>query len=193
MKTRNSSSALSLGGRIRQYRKQCGLSLEQVSAKSGVALATLSRIENDKGSGTLRTHQRISDAFGLTLAELYKNLQPQQEDAEVIRSQADEAESFIYDQKASAIFLARQVAGKQMLPQLILLQPGGKTSVEQYPPRTERWVFGLEGEISVRVANKEYPVGPGETIYFKASLAHQFHNDSHAPARLISVTSPAVL
>lgn len=193
MKTKNSSSDSSLGQQIRQYRKQCRLSLEQVSAKSGVALATLSRIENNKGSGTLRTHQRIADAFGLTLAELYKNLQPQREDVEIIRPQADEAESFTYDQKASAIFLARQISGKQMLPQLILLQPGGKTSMEQCPPRTERWVFGLEGTISVRVANREYPVGPGETIYFKASLTHQFHNDGHAPARLISVTSPAVL
>ena len=136
---------MELGFRIRSIRKENGLSLEELSDKSGVALATLSRIENGKGSGTFRTHRRIADALGLPITELYRGLQEPEEEAVVLGpSSSDEAETFTYDEKASAILLARQVTSKQMLPQLITLQAGGKTALEQYPSGTERWLFVLE-------------------------------------------------
>lgn len=182
-----------IGERIRNLRKQRSLSLEQVSAKSGVALATLSRIENGKGSGTFRTHRKIADAFGLALTDFYRDLQPQEQEASVLAAHSEEAESFTYDEKASAIFLARQISGKQMLPQMIILQPGGQTALEEYLIGTERWVFGLAGEVSVHVGEKSYPLSPGETLYFKASLPHRFENNGQAESRLISVMSPAVL
>jgi len=178
------------GKRIRTLRKDRHLSLEQVAEKSGVALATLSRIENGKGSGTFKTHQRIAGAFGLSLPELYKDLRPEDQDALQMDTHMDEVETFNYDEKASAILLAKQLSGKQMLPQLILLEPSGKTTVEQYPTGTERWVFCLEGNVAASVGTALYQLNPGGTLYFKASLPHRFENGVSAPARLISVTSP---
>lgn len=184
---------IEIGEKIRSLRKQRGMSLEQASAKTGVALATLSRLENGKGSGTFRTHRKIAEAFGLSLTEFYQDLQPKEQEATILAAHSDEAESFTYDEKASAVFLARQVSGKQMLPQMIMLQPGGQTAAEQYLTGTERWVFGLEGTIRVKVGEKSYPISSGETLYFKASLPHRFENDGTSEAKLISVMSPAVL
>lgn len=185
--------ALALGEKIRTIRKQRGLSLEQVSAKSGVALATLSRIENGKGSGTFRTHRKIAEAFGLPLTEFYRDLQSEEAEASVLATQSEEAESFTYDEKASAVFLARQLSGKQMLPQMIILQPGGRTALEEYLAGTERWLFGLEGTTRVQIGEKNYPLSSGESLYFKASLPHRFENTGGSEAKLISVTSPAIL
>ena len=184
---------MDLGARIRMLRKEHGLSLEDLSGKSGVALATLSRIENGKGSGTFRTHQRIADALGLAITELYRNLQESEEEAILVQTEPEEAESFTYDEKASAILLTNQVANKQMLPQKIVLQPGAKTAPEQYRRGTERWIMGMEGTVEVTVRTRSYRIAPGSTLYFKASLAHQFHNASQAVAKIISVTSPAAL
>ena len=180
----------SFGQRLRTLRKERRLSLEQVAEKSSVALATLSRIENGKGSGTFKTHQRIAEAFGLSLPELYKDLRPQDHDALQMDAHADEVETFNYDEKASAVLLAKQLSGKQMLPQLVLLEPDGKTTVEQYPTGTERWVFCLEGNVTVSVGATLYQLSAGGTLYFKASLPHRFENSGSAPAKLISVTSP---
>lgn len=182
-----------LGARIRFLRKDLGFTLEQLSQKSGVALATLSRLENGKGQGTFRTHQRIADAFGLPLPELYRNLQEQVPEAHLIEPGGEEAESFTYDDKASAVLLARPVPRRQMLPQMILLKPGGKTSLEQYPAGTERWLLGLEGAVEVAVGEKAYRVPQGGTLYFKASLPHRLENKETTTARVISVTSPASL
>ncbi len=184
---------MELGARIRALRKEHGLSLEQLAAKSGVALATLSRIENGKGSGTFRTHQRIAEALGLAITELYRDFQEPDEEAVLIDPESEEAETFTYDEKASAVLLTAQVSRKQMLPQLIVLQPGGRTALEQYRKGSERWILGLEGAVDVTVGTKSYRVAKGSTLYFKASLAHQFHNADNSVAKIISVTSPAVL
>ena len=178
---------------MRTLRKERGLSLEQLSAKSGVALATLSRIENGKNTGTFRTHQKLAEAFALSLPELYRNLHLETPDATEMAPHAEEAETFTYDDKASAVLLTRRVSGRQMLPQMLILRPGGKTSLEEYKPGTERWAFGLEGVVDVIVGEKEHRLTPGATLYFRASLPHRFHNKSDKPAKLISVTSPAVL
>jgi quercetin dioxygenase-like cupin family protein len=156
-------------------------------------LATLSRIENGKGTGTFRTHQRIADALEVPLPELYRGLADPESEATLIEPASEEAETFTYDEKTSATLLTRQVTAKQMLPQMLILQPEGKTSQEQYAPGTERWLFGLEGTLEVTVGQKLYPIPAGGTLYFKASLPHQLYNPGADIARVISVTSPAVL
>ena len=181
---------IELGSRLRALRKERGLSLEQLAGKSGVALATLSRIENGKGSGTFRTHQRISDALRLPLPELYRDLRQQDPEAILMDTRHEEVETFIYDEKASAIFLAKQVSGRQMLPQMITLRPGGKTALEQYSAGIERWIFSLEGTVDVTVGTKSYRLTTSGTLYFKASLAHRFENQEQTAAKIISVTSP---
>ena len=182
---------MELGARIRAFRKERELSLEQLSQKSGVALATLSRLENGKGSGTFKTHQKIVEALEIPITDLYQDFEQPEEEAVVVES--EEAESFAYDDKASAIMLTTHVSSKRMLPQLLILQVGGKTVLEQYQKEAERWVFGLEGEMEVKVGEKSHLVSKGGTLYFKASLPHQFFNKGAATAKSILVTSPVVL
>jgi len=184
---------MDVGSRIRGIRKELGLSLEQLSAKCGVALATLSRIENDKGSSTFRTHQRIAEALNVPIADLYKGLEQQSHEAILVAPESEDPESFTYDEKSSAVLLTKQVSGKQMLPQMIILQPFGKTSLEQYPSLSERWLLVSEGTVEAAVGGKNYRLAPGNTLYFKASLPHQIMNTGTSTAKIISVTSPAVL
>ena len=158
-----------------------------------MALGTLSRIENSKGTGTFRTHQKIAEAFNLTIPDFYRGLDSAQEEAAVVETTSQEAQIFTYDEKASAVLLTTQVSKKQTLPQLIVLKPGGKTAVEQYHKGTERWIFGLEGAVEVAVGDRNYRMSPGGTLYFKAHIPHFFSNLEELTAKAISVTSPAVL
>jgi transcriptional regulator with XRE-family HTH domain len=181
-----------LGSRIRALRKELGLSLEQLAAKSGVALATLSRIENGKVTGTVRTHQKIADVLDIPLPDLYRALESQESDADRIESESEQVETFVYDEKASAILLAKQIQSKNMLPQLIVLEPEGETASEQYRRGTERWIFCLEGQVEISVGKNSFPLSAGATLYFKGSQPHQFRNLGKARAKIISVTSPVV-
>jgi transcriptional regulator with XRE-family HTH domain len=184
---------MEVGKRIRSLRKERKLSLEEISKRSGVGLATLSRIETGKGSGTFRTHQRIADALEVALPELYRGLEESEAEAVLTKPEQEGAETFTYDEKASAILLTTQASAKRMMPQLIALQPGGRTALEEYPHGTERWLFGLEGKPKVTVGEKEYRLAKGTTLYFRASLPHRLLNTERTSAKVISVMSPVVL
>lgn len=184
---------MDFGGRLKQLRTEQGLSLEELAQRCGLALATLSRLENGHGEGTFRTHQKIARALGVDVTELYKGVERTELGASVVRSDSPDTERFTYDAKASAVLLAHQVTGRRFLPQLLTLQPGGKTAVEQYRPGAERWLYGLEGEVEVKVGEETHRVGRGNALYFKGSLAHQFRNAGAGTAKAILVTSPVVL
>ncbi|MFC1594663.1 helix-turn-helix domain-containing protein [Candidatus Omnitrophota bacterium] len=63
---------MNLGKTIRRIRKDQNLTLQELSNRSGVALATLSRIENNRMSGTLTSLKDVATAFGLRLSDLIK-------------------------------------------------------------------------------------------------------------------------
>ncbi|HEV7416687.1 MAG TPA: XRE family transcriptional regulator [Tianweitania sediminis] len=65
-----------LAEHLRGVRSSRGLSLAEVSAKSGISRATLSRIENAEVSPTVETLGRLASAFALPLSQLFAPLEP---------------------------------------------------------------------------------------------------------------------
>lgn len=61
-----------VGARIRHVREHLNLSQQDVCSRSGVDLATYSRIENGHASPLLDTLIRIADAMRVDLAELVR-------------------------------------------------------------------------------------------------------------------------
>jgi len=184
---------MGIGERVRALRKEQKLGLDELAQRSGLALATLSRLENGKQPGTFRTHQKIAQVLGVPVTELYKELKDAEAQPTVVAEDSPDVERFNYEEKATAVLLAHQVTGRRILPQMLILQPGGKTAVEQYRAGTERWLYGLEGQTEVRVGTRRHRVEKGQAISFKGSLEHQFRNAGRGVAKTILVTSPVVL
>lgn len=184
---------MDIGSRMRELRKERGLSLEALAKKSDVAVGSLSRIETGKGGGNFRTLEKVAQALKVSMAEFYRGLEAPSQDAVYLKPKEEEAQTYTYDEKAAAILLTAQVSKKNMLPQMIVLQPRGKTAKEEYPKGTERWLFGLEGAVDVKVGKESYRISKGSTLYLDASVSHQFLNANRSVAKLISVTNPVVL
>lgn len=63
---------MSLGEKIREQRKQAGLSQEQLAEKLNVSRQAITKWEMDKGIPDVANLIAISDEFGLSLDELIK-------------------------------------------------------------------------------------------------------------------------
>ncbi len=61
---------LQLAHRISAVRRQCGLTLEELAARSGVSRATLSRIERGETSPTAHVLGCLCGVFGMTMSQL---------------------------------------------------------------------------------------------------------------------------
>ncbi len=65
-----------IGNKIKTLRWSKMITLKQLAELSGVQIATLSRIEHNKMTGTVTSHARIANALGVRLVDLYSDLSP---------------------------------------------------------------------------------------------------------------------
>jgi len=193
-KTNKSGVKMNIGEKLKKLRKMRDMTLDDISRKSGVGKATLSRIENDITAGTLKTHMKICEALGTNLKDLYEGIDvPKEEIVPLDENGVADAEVFSYDQKANSIILTKQAQKKNMLPQLLILESGGKTHLEQNPIDTERFIYCLDGEVEINIDNKPYALKKGTSLYFNSSLPHRVVNIGKKQAKCLSVTSPVAL
>jgi mannose-6-phosphate isomerase-like protein (cupin superfamily) len=54
-------------------------------------------------------------------------------------------------------------------------------------------LYGLEGEVTVRVGDQLHTVGPGTFILMPRDVVHTFSNPSAVPARVLVVSSPGAV
>lgn len=185
---------MNIGEKLKRLRKSRDLTLDDISRKSGVGKATLSRIENDITAGTLKTHMRICEVLNINLRDLYEGIDIPQDDISTVRQgNLGETEIFSYDEKTKSILLTKHVQKKNMLPQLLILEPTGKTHLEQNMNGTEKFVFCIDGEVSIFIEDKEYGLKKGTSLYFKSHLPHHLSNGGKKIARCLVVTSPVAL
>lgn len=183
---------MNVGKTIHTLRKENNMTLLELADKSGVALATLSRMENGKMTGTLGSHMKICDALGIPLSELYKNLYPSKKAVD-IQKQRSRIEVFIHDKKSSEEMLASKVLNKKMLPILIKIRKGGKTHKEETQAGIEKFIYVLDGKIEANIGKEKYDLMKGDTLYFEASTPHFFKSTHNHDTKLLCIVSPPKL
>jgi len=62
---------MSIGNTIKRLRKKKGITLKDMAKLTGIQVATLSRIENDKMEGDLNTYMLIAGGLDLKLSQLF--------------------------------------------------------------------------------------------------------------------------
>jgi len=180
---------MKIGKKLRSLRKEKGLTLEELSRKSGVALATLSRMENEKMAGTVEAQNHICEALGTSLAALYGELEALTKTVENVTTEG-RIEHRPLSTGAKVELLISRTRGKNILPVMLTLMPGGKTAKERCGRGVEKFVYAMSGNFEAEVGEHTYGMKRGDSLYFDASLPHVFRNKSGAKAEAMCVTSP---
>lgn len=181
-----------LGTRIRKLRKEKGLTLVEISKKTGIAQATLSRIETCMMMGTVESHEKIAEALGIGLAELYNGVDRRYE--EILHLKKDQERKVAHHTSHTRVeLLTPESSKKKITPLLITLSGDSKTSTESNERGVEKFFYVLNGSVKVLVDQKEYPLEEGETLYFDASLPHSIVNSQRVTAKILAAVSPSKL
>lgn len=182
---------MQIGEKIQQLRKAKKISLTELSEKSGVQMATLSRIENLKMTGTVESHIAIAKVLGISLAELYKGVGVDEKPVDV-QTKKITGEIFLKSAKATYEMLTSKVFEKKMMPVLLRIEPGGISEPEQNPIGSEKFIFCLEGKVEAVINEKTYPVKKHTSLYFEGSLPHYLKNIGKTQAVILSIITPPV-
>lgn len=183
---------MKIGNQVRALRKVQGLTLKALAQKSGVALASLSRIENGRMTGTLESHMAICDALGTSLPELYKDLAGAGKAPEVLAS-SKRTDVFVHDKRSVSEMLISRALDRKMMPIMVRLHRGGATHREENRKGSEKFVYVMRGKVEASVGDKAYALNARDTLYFDSSVSHYFRNAGPAEARLICVVTPPAL
>lgn len=181
-----------IGRRIKELRQARKMKLVELCQKSGVQMATLSRIEHLKMTGTIDSHMAIAKALGVELTDLYKDIVTEEQKAQM-GTPRKVMDYFVHNEKAAQEILTTNVLNKKMMPVLLKIEPGGRTNKEEYQPGTEKFIFVLEGKVEVKVGKDTFILSKGNTLYLDASLEHVFTNAGKFLAKVLCVGTPAYL
>ncbi|MBF0493610.1 MAG: helix-turn-helix transcriptional regulator [Candidatus Omnitrophica bacterium] len=179
---------MKIGNKIKAIRKEKHITLLELSKESGVALATLSRIENNKMLGTIKAHDSICKALGVNLADIYKEVENESKMVENV-PKMNRAEHFVQAKKAKYELLVANTKGKKMFPIMVTVERGGETHEKQSDPGTEKFLYIFSGSLHVTVGKEEYTLKKGDSLYFDASLPHTLKNPSPSKAEAIYIIS----
>ena len=178
-----------LGQRIRTLRKEKDLTLIEIAKRTGIAQATLSRIETGTMMGTVESHEKVAEVLGIGLAELYSGVDRRYE--QIAHTKADERKATYHSRNVDIQLLTQESSKKKITPLLFTLQGGSETQREQNERGVEKFLYVLESEVKIKVDKQEFSLKPGETLYFDASLPHQISNEKQKTARLLVAVSPS--
>ena len=181
-----------IGNKVRELRKSQNMTLLELAKKSGVQIATLSRLEHKKMIGSLESHMAIARALGVDVTRLYSDIIREERRVDV-GSSREKIDMFVHSNKASFEILTSNIMSKKMMPILLILQSGGHTGSEQHGLGSEKFVYVLQGRIEVKISEQSYPLSKGQTMYFDGSLQHTLKNPGKGAARALVVTTPVQL
>jgi transcriptional regulator with XRE-family HTH domain len=161
---------MELGVRIRKMRLKLGMTQQEIADLCGFTKSLLSKIENGSVIPPIATLSKLAKAFGVRLSALLE------EDggrlAAFEKNVFAESGLFTRTDKGYSIYApAAEYVNKKMQPVLVIVEKG-KVKEHELAHEGEEYIYVLKGEIRFKVANTEYRLKEGESLYFDAIQAH---------------------
>lgn len=176
-----------VGERLRELRQQKKLSVRALAAQSGLAINTLSMIENGKTSPSVSTLQILARALDVPIGAFFEQ--------EMIKKKV----VHVHSQKRPMVtvdmtrleHLGKDLAGNAVQPFLVTLEPGSGSGQNLIVHTGHEFVYCLGGQVLYSIEDDTYLLKSGDSIVFESHLPHRWENTGTIPAQVILVLIPA--
>jgi transcriptional regulator with XRE-family HTH domain len=178
----------SLSDRIRMVREMRGLTIKDLSSRTGIDAETLIRIESGKVVPALGQLVKLGKALDMKMG--YFISPGIDEPLTVVRkherrsvSRYGEAKSVLYGYSYES--LAPDKANRLMEPFIVSLVP---TQIQEFSTHAgQEFIYVLEGEIKVRVGDRADSLKPGDAVYYDSNQPHSVRCAGTTPAKVLAV------
>jgi transcriptional regulator with XRE-family HTH domain len=163
----------SLGDRIRRVREMRGLTIRDLSSRTGIDIDTLERTESGEMSPALGQLARLGKALDMKMGYFIspgidKLMTVVRKDERRPISRYGETKSMEYGYFYES--LAPEKADRLMEPFIVTLVP---TDVEEFSTHAgQEFLYVLEGEMKVQVGDCVDFLKPGDAVYYDSNQPH---------------------
>ncbi|MCB5410373.1 cupin domain-containing protein [Pseudogemmobacter faecipullorum] len=199
IKSGNSRSALAdlnglaeddIGSRIRARRQELGLTLGEISGKSGMSTGALSQIERGLVSPTVRSLYIIAEVLAMSPAQLI--------DPKGFASAVRANPYVLRAAEQSEVLNTGGVVKNRASPELIesiksfvvRIAPGGSSGEDCYTHSGEELGYVVSGRFTLQVEDTCYQLQEGDGFALPSTISHRFFNPGETEAVVIWVNKP---
>lgn len=174
-----------LGQRIRKKRQARGMSLSEVATEIDKTSSYLSQVERGLAEPSITALREIARALDVPIFYFLIN---EENNNAVVRK----------NERRMLNFKGSHLTFELLSPDLkrdmevieATLEPGAETSDEPLNHLGEECTIVLRGKMHIIIGEEEYELGPGDSIYYKASLPHKIISTGQEDLHFISAITP---
>ncbi len=187
--------ALAIGRKIRSIRQSKGLTLEDISKRTGLSKALISRVENEQVSPPIATLLRIASALRVEISHFFSDKAAHHKVTVVRHHEVSPSrESMIIegmDAGYSYELLAFKKDNKHMEPFIVTFDIRERAEVPLQQHKGEEFLHLLEGKLEFFTDEETILLEGGDSIYFDSNLPHGYRGlGEKQPRALVVVYSP---
>lgn len=178
-------AAQGVGRKLRSLRHAAGRTLEQVAGDIGIATSVLSTLERTSQGVTFRVLHDLADYYGTTVSKL----SGEEEAAE--RAVVRAGEWKYWPETSPGVTVQVLADGRNMMDCHRFVLAPGASSDGAYRHEGEEFVHVLTGRVEMVLDGYEFhDLGPGDSLYFRSSRHHAWHNSHDGETVLIWINTP---
>jgi transcriptional regulator with XRE-family HTH domain len=181
-----SAPEVNVGQRLRELRAECDLSIRALAEQSGLAVNTLSLIENNKTSPSVSTLQQIATALQVSITAFFETNAPKNNVAYIRAGQRPSA-AFAHGTLQD---LGAGLTSRAVEPFLVTLEPNTGSGANPIVHTGHEFVFCLKGRIIYTIEERTFLLEPGDSLLFESHLPHRWQNVDVGPSQALLVLYP---
>ncbi len=163
---------------LRELRKRENLTIGEVSGRSGVSIAVISKLERNQTRAELETLFRLSRVFGLNAADLINLAESQT----AHRASAEEYESGAFGFRRIRYGNLTCFHGKA--------RKGATVSRPEIHQDDYELCWVLDGSVRIRLPHEQHDLAGGQAIQFDAILEHTYEATKDCVVVIVHLPKP---
>ena len=175
-----------IGPKIRTFRKERQLTIQDLAKKAGLSVSYISQVETEKVSPSIATLKKIGAVLEVRTVDFFAD---ELIEDPMILPPGLWTRVLLPGWDAEVKQMVHIVGNKRMQPFHTTVPPGGGTH-ENYSHPGEEFGFVLSGTLTLTLGNDIHDLKTGWAVYFSSLIPHSWENNGSTPCHLIWVVSP---
>lgn len=176
-----------IGGRLKKYRLQKGMTLKKVEKRANVSATHISEIERGMTSPTIGALSKLAKAIDVDLARIVRQ---EESTCFSIVGEKEKKKMKFEEWGASYYSLIKDMARPQFSFLEVELEPGVKRPEETSTHSGEEFALVTRGVMEIIIGSEKHILKEGDSIHYRADRPHAMRNIGGVTCRAIWITFP---
>jgi len=182
------STIFKISAKIKEIRKEKGITIQELADRAGVSKGLISQIENNRTAPSLFVLISIVNSLEVDLNEFFKDFRSGANGGPIIVRKKKDYEAF--EKEHAEGFLYQRIFASSIEKStldIVLLELAPEASRPMVETEAFEYKYIIQGEVEYDFPDQVVSLSAGDSIFFDGRLPHTPRNISKLPAILLIV------